>query len=121
MTTLTWNQQRTSGGHSLRGYLDTPWSFEETVARLAALSDQEPALATVDGKVSVQFHGTFHGCTFSLYDYKQDYRLHIGGTDALDTVALAAALRAALETVRPRSYDALLHAWPTRVAAADVR
>ncbi len=97
-------------GTSLRGYLATGWSFEELVARLVALSGQDPTLHTTDGyKVSVEFTGRFDGQVFTLYDYKEDNEIHIGGHPSLDTVRLGEALVQALTTVVPSPYEARYH------------
>lgn len=86
----------------LRGYLESPFSFEETVARLITLSGQDP---TADGyKVSVEFVGMFGGQPFTLYDYKEDRKIHIGGNDKLDVEGLAQELLVKLSSVEPTPY-----------------
>lgn len=90
-------------GTSLRGYLDTPWSFEETVARLLALAPDGAVEYDIDGKVAVEVTGTFRGEPFSVYDWKGSRgQLHLGGHRSLDVLDLGPALVAALETVTPR-------------------
>jgi hypothetical protein len=93
------------GGCWLRDYFKSPWGFEETVARLVALSGQ-PATSSDQYKTSVEFRGAFDGEYFALYDYKSDREIHIGGTNALDVAGLQAALATALATVRPMPYQA---------------
>lgn len=94
-------------GTGLRGYLDNvPWSFEETVARLKTLSGQEPGDRADRDKTSVEFNGTFGGKVFTLYDYKGDRTIHIGGNGDLDVASLRDALRRALDGVRPSAYEA---------------
>jgi hypothetical protein len=102
-----------------RGMLPMPWGFEETVARLITLSGQDPTKETDGYKVSVQFVGRFKGNSFSLYDYKEDRAIHIGGTDALAVGKLADELIKALEDVQPTGYIAKeyydiagRHSWP---------
>lgn len=62
------------------GYLtdraDWPWSFEVTIGKLLNLQRN---LADGAEKVAVEFHGKFNGHVFTLYDYKGDCELHIGG------------------------------------------
>ena len=109
-----------SDGTSLQGYLEGPWSFEETIARLlgAGFTMQEG-----DGdKVSVEFVGTFDGHTFTLYDYKEDREVHIGGTRQLNVPGLHRELLALLTAATPCPYVAAEyydgcegHAWPVVV------
>lgn len=95
------------GGTSLRGYLETPWSFEETIARLLGAGFE---MQDGDGdKLSVEFIGTFNGATFTLYDYKEDREIHIGGCNALKVKALAAALLPVLKAATPQPYTAAEH------------
>jgi hypothetical protein len=124
---LKWNGADVNGT-SFRGMLSTPWSFEETVARLKALSGQDPTAQTDEYKVSVEFEGTFRGDTFTLYDYKGDNALHIGGTSDLDVAALQAALVPELWTVTPAPYTATIHyaergthGWPNASSSALLR
>ena len=107
-TKLTWPEPR--GGTSFSGaYLQTPWSFAETVARLIALSGQDPTQFTDEYKVSVEFGGTFDGQVFTLYDYKGDDTLHVGALDGrLDVAGLNAYLIDALTAVQPSPFTALI-------------
>lgn len=119
--TLTWDEN-VGAGTSLRGYLTgLPWSFTETVARLRALSGQDPATHCDGYKTSVKFAGRFDDQPFALYDYKGDYTLHVGGSGRLDVGQLTDALRAALVAVTPSAYEATVeydeaagerHGWP---------
>lgn len=105
-------------GTSLRGYLmgatwtregvAWPWSFEETVARLIALSGQDPTLRTDEYKVSVEFVGRLGGDVFTLYDYKGDGAIHVGGA-SVSARALAEALLPLLRAVDPIPYRARMH------------
>lgn len=90
---------------SLRGYFHGPWSFEETVARIAAASGQ-PVQSDDDYKTSVSFEGTFNGQRFTLYDYKEDREIHVGGSAWLDVDGLCDALKTALANVTPQPYAA---------------
>ena len=118
---LTWGIDDAASFYAtyLRGYLDSPFSFEETVARLITLSGQDPTADTDQYKVSVEFVGLFNGHKFSLYDYKEDREIHIGGNDELDVEGLTKALLSGLATVEPTPYQAneyydqeLGHGWP---------
>ena len=106
------------GGTGFKAYLATPWSFEETIARLLG-AGFERLDVDGDGKVSIEFIGSFGGQTFTLYDYKGDRALHIGW-DGLDVDGLNAALVALLMTATPVPYtaterydecDGLTHGW----------
>lgn len=90
---------------SLRGYYDSPYSFEETVARVHAASGQ-PVRSTDDYKTSVCFEGTYKGAYFRVYDYKEDRELHIGGGSDLDVRGLLIALASAVERAEPKAYTA---------------
>jgi hypothetical protein len=108
-TKLTWTTESLEGT-SLRGYLDnTPYRFEELVARLRGASSQDPTTHTDGYKTSVEFVGAFNGQPFSLYDYKGDMTVHIGGTDRLNVEALKAALLDAVNAAEPVAYEATLH------------
>jgi hypothetical protein len=118
------------GGTSFRSYYDSPWTFEETVARLLTLSGQ-PAKSLDEYKTSVEFRGTFKGQVFTLYDYKEDRAFHVGGTEALDVVGLAIVLTGYLKDSPPSPYaareyynDKTGHGWPppdTSVIDAEPR
>ena len=80
--------------------------FQETVARLITLSGQDPTTQTDEYKTSVEFNGSYNGAMFTLYDYKGDREIHIGGTDALDVAGLRAELDAQLLDAEPTNYVA---------------
>ncbi len=104
-------------GTGLSGYLKTPWSFEETVARLLGAGFvRQPG---DEYKCSVEFIGTFKGQTFTLYDYKEDRELHIGSATDIDVEALTAELLPLLTAATPQPYEAdeyysdcKGHSWP---------
>ena len=102
--TINWTDPGFSESH-LRGYYESPWSFEETVARLVTASGQ-PINSFDEYKSSVNFVGTFEGQRFTLYDYKEDRAIHIGGNDELDISNLVVALTDALNLVEPTPYKA---------------
>jgi len=103
---ISWSTSLASGT-SLRGYFEPPYTFEETVARLVALSGQSPADRSDGYKTSVEFVGHFKGQVFTLYDYKGDRSLHVGGTSALDVDGLRQALIVELATIAPVAYSAI--------------
>lgn len=98
MSAATFRRHVDIVGTALRGYLDAPYEFEELVDRLVAISDQRPD--SPHEKTTVHFSGTFAGHVFTLYDYKGDRAIHIGGTRHLDVDGLRADLLARLAGVR---------------------
>jgi len=86
---IHWNVGNRNGTH-LRGFFEAAdGDFEGVVAKLTALG------AIDDGpgdKTTVELTGLFNGAVFTLYDYRYDGRLHIGGHDTLDVDGLKAAL-----------------------------
>lgn len=116
---FVWDVDVNINGTSFRGCFAAPLSFEEIVARLRAVSGQDPA--TDCDKASVEFVGTFNGQPFTLYDYKGDAVIHIGGFGALDVFGLTTALGVLVADAVPVSYTARLpyeyggffHGWPT--------
>lgn len=99
-----------ANGTSLRGYLDNvPLPFTSIVARLKTLSGQEPAEGGDAYKVSVEFKGTFNGHVFTLYDYKGDDTIHIGGHGGLDVDGLKSELAERLRVTQPSPYEARRH------------
>ena len=99
-----------NGTHFRRILHTSPWSFSEAVALLLDLSgtSQEQVFeASGDDKVSVEFHGTWRDQVFTLYDWKNDFQLHIGGREALEVDSLERALLRHMETATPRAFKAL--------------
>lgn len=116
---ITWDEE-SEGITWLRAmFIDSPFSFEETVARLITLSGQDPTATTDQHKVSVEFTGLFNGHKFTLYDYKEDREIHIGGNERLDVKGLIQELLVSLNSVEPSTYWAPEyydqeqgHGWP---------
>jgi len=109
---LKWSDVPSVDGTSLSGYFMegcTYRQFKETVAKIITVSGQMGTDATDGYKCSVEFVGTFKGQVFTLYDYKEDFQLHIGGRDGLDVRDLIAALTDALKDVTPTPFVATLH------------
>lgn len=69
-------------GSQLIGYFEPAgWTWEALVARLLELS----GLPRESGdKTTIELTGTFAGAPFSLYDYYEGRRFHIGGFPAED-------------------------------------
>jgi hypothetical protein len=126
MHEIVWDQEVEIGGTSLRGYFESPWVFEETVARLVAASGQ---LGTESGdkyKISVQFIGRFLGQPFSLYDYKEDREIHVGVWPDFPLAEFCEALLKLLSEVEPMPYEARehydlerWHRWPMSDSEGD--
>ena len=99
---IRWRDGEVTGTH-LHGYWNPPYSFEETVARLITVSGQKPV---VNGyKTSFDFHGTYEGRVFTLYDYKGDYRIHIGARSAIDLEELTQVLDEEIADAEPTPYE----------------
>ena len=93
-----------------RSYLDDlPWPFEEAVARILAVSHQPIFDQTDRCKMSFEARGKFEGSVFTLYDYKADGRVHIGGPADLKVEELKNALRVVLAAAAPAPYEARIH------------
>ena len=100
---IKWRVGETNGTH-LQGYWNSPYTFVETVARLITVSGQKPV---VDGyKCTVDFHGTYQGQVFTLYDYKGDYCFHIGARSAIDLEELTKVLDEEIADAEPTPYEA---------------
>ena len=95
---------------AFRSYLDDlPWPFEEAVARILAVSRQPIFDQTDRCKMSFEARGKFEGSVFTLYDYKRDGRVHIGGPANLKVEDLKKALRVVLADAAPAPYEARIH------------
>ena len=93
-----------------RSYLDNlPWPFEEAVARILAVSHQPIFDQTDRCKMSFEARGKFEGSVFTLYDYKGDGRIHIGGPSDLQVEELKTALHPVLAHATPAPYEARIH------------
>lgn len=94
----------TSGTH-LIVYFISPWTFTETVARLITATNQIPIQSD---KTSFHFVGMFNNQIFTIYDYKGDFKLHIGGTNNLDFKGLSSKLIEVLTPVIPTPFTATI-------------
>ncbi len=92
---------------AFRDYLNNaPWSFEETVGRILTASGQPIFDQTDCCKMSFEARGVFDGGAFTLYDYKGDTRIHIGGFANLKTQELKEVLQQVLADTHPTPYEA---------------
>ena len=104
-TVIKWGVGEMNGTH-LQGYwYELPYSFEETVARLITVSGQKPGGGGY--KSSFDFYGTYEGKVFTLYDYKGDYRIHIGGRSELELEELREVLTEEIADAEPTPYEAV--------------
>ena len=104
MSILKFKEVSLSGTHLL-AYLHTEFPFEETVARLYNLSDQD-IFAYQEEKCIFELMGKYDGEPFSLYDYKGDQRIHIGGRDTLDVTELSKHLVKLVNKTKPKFFTA---------------
>ena len=114
---IRWREGEIDGTYYLGFWDDLPYSFEETVARLITVSGQNPIINGY--KCSFDFHGTYEGKVFTLYDYKGDYRIHIGGKRGLNLEGLKQFLAEEIADSEPTPYEAVAdyhpgirHQWP---------
>lgn len=111
--TLIWDDTIKATGTSGRGRFEgSPYSFETTVARFVAIAygpegHRFPFHEDSDDKVSVYFVGTFNGKVFTLYDYKRDQQIHIGGSPDLDVEGLIQELRRLFVNAAPAPWSAV--------------
>lgn len=84
-------------------------TFEEMVARLYNLSNQNIFEQGDEYKTSFDIIGSFNGKPFTLYDWKGDNCVHIGGHDDLEVPALRKELFKLIKKTSPKPYTAQLH------------
>jgi hypothetical protein len=73
---IIWNVGNRNGTQLLGFFDAADVDFEGAIAKLKAAGAEDDGPGD---KTTVEFHGTFNGAVFTLYDYKNDDRLHIGG------------------------------------------
>ena len=96
-----------SGDTCGRSCLRTEFSFEESVARLYNLSNQEIFFDDDDkDKITFEATGTYKGEVFTLYDWKGGQCIQIGGTRALDVVGFIKKLKRLLAKTEPKHFEA---------------
>ncbi|XWV26925.1 hypothetical protein QJ857_gp0125 [Tupanvirus soda lake] len=108
-TSVVFDQNADTNFTSLRGYLTHPYSFEEAVARLYSLAGWNIFELCDQYKTTFEVSGTFNGQVFTLYDYKEDNVIHIGGRDSYDIKELQKNLLELMENVKPKEYTASYH------------
>lgn len=88
---IIWNDRLSIGGTFFRCYLTG--RFSEMKRKLENMSGQDSLCDSWGEQTTFMFVGSIGGHTFTIYDYEDDKRLHIGGTDVLDLGALELALK----------------------------
>lgn len=83
--------------------------FEDVVARLYNISNQNIFEQGDEYKLSFEIIGSYDNKPFTLYDYKGDNCVHIGGNDDLDFVGLKKDLVKELKTTNPKHFTANLN------------
>lgn len=87
----------------------TNMTFQEIVARLYAISNQKIFENSDEYKTSFEISGLYEGNIFTLYDYKCDFKIHIGGHDNLDIFDLKKDLTTLILNTEPKPYVAKLY------------
>jgi hypothetical protein len=105
---LQWDPDAPDEGTCFQAYLPTD-NFQLTVAKLLTLSGQTVPEHGMLDKSTFDLMGTWRGQPFSLYDYKYDGEIHIGGSKELDVPGLSEALFAGLNGVEGTPYKAVYH------------
>lgn len=85
------------------------WTFEKVVACINNLSDQNIFERTDKYKVSFELVGTYKGICFTLYDWKEDNCVHIGGTEDLDIDGLKKELIEVIKMTEPKPFKTRLY------------
>jgi len=111
---IVWASNVNINGTCLQGNFVSPWSFEETVARIYASSGQPVFEQTDEYKVSFEAVGFYvddKGKTypFSLYDWKGWKEIHLGGHSGLPAQTVMDEIIALLEKAVPKPFHARIH------------
>ena len=85
---IIFDKNTNDGGTHFCAYLNHPYSFEEAVARIYALCDYNIFEEGDEDKLSFQASGIFNNEVFTLYDWKENCTVHIGGRANLDAQSL---------------------------------
>jgi hypothetical protein len=82
--------------------------FEEVIARLYTLTKNNYNMFDEGDKYKTSFLiiGTFQGEVFTLYDYKADNNVHIGGNSNLNVNDLTIELVKLIEITQPTNFTA---------------
>jgi len=127
MSNIKFDKELDVGGGTV-DYLKTPWSFEETVARIYSAAGYD--IFDIDEyKTSFEVVGSFNGKGFRLYDYCEDREVHIGGEkEDLNVRDLTEALVKVLSEVEPTPYEAEEfydyregYEWPVKIKDYEIR
>jgi len=105
---IVFDKDRDTNMTSFRGYLPSPYSFQETVGRLYTMAGDD-MFRDCDGKCSFHITGVFSNTVFTLYDYKEDDLIHIGGHENLRIDQLIIYLNMMLKVTEPTPYVAQYH------------
>jgi hypothetical protein len=84
---------------------DKTWTFERILAGINAIANQ---VIFDDGnfdKSSFTAEGTYKGKYFSLYDYKGDRSIHVGGGNELDVKGLVDELNKLIKLAEPKPFS----------------
>lgn len=85
--------------------IDASLSFEKIVACLYEMSGQPIFQQGDDYKMIFCVNGTFDGEPFSLYDWKGDRSVHIGGRDTLNADGLIKELLRLIMITTPKKFN----------------
>lgn len=107
------------GGTYFIEYLETPYTFEEAVARLYTLAGYDIFEESDGDKTSFHITCVYGGNAFSLYDYKEDDEIHIGGRREWNMVGFIDSLLQLMSQTIPTPYrakcyysDCHKYSWP---------
>lgn len=122
MDTITFNPDLSVDGTSFRLMLHNYYTFEAAVARLYQLAGYNIFEKTDGEKSSFGITGQFNGKIFTLYDYKGDRRIHIGGYPDLDAdiYSLQKLLLEMMANITPKNFEATspytgeTYSWPVK-------
>lgn len=105
---IVFDKDRDINNTSFRGYLPSPYSFQETVGRLYTMAGDD-MFRDCDDKCSFHITGMLENTVFTLYDYKEDDLIHIGGHENLRIDQLIIYLNMMLKVTEPTPYVAQYH------------
>ena len=103
------NIEKETDGTSYQGMLSTKLPFERSVALIYEISGQK-IFENGDGyKLTFHVFGKYKGQVFTLYDYKGDKDIHIGGFEELDVDGLNDELIKIMEkgNINPKKFKAV--------------
>lgn len=85
--------------------IDSSLSFEKIVACLYEMSGQPIFQQGDDYKMIFCVNGTYDGEPFTLYDWKGDRSVHIGGSDRLNVDGLIKELLVRIMITTPKKFN----------------